>query len=98
MRFGRKDPADTLGGAVKRREGGKRLAAADLLACHAGGVVWKNGPEANRSWGAPSRDAAGKGVGGAIVFGAESFEALRACDTDVRFAHGKTIARFEQEW
>jgi hypothetical protein len=59
VRFWRKDPADTLGGAVKRREGGKRLAAADLLTCHAGGVVRKNDPEANRSWGSPSRDAAG---------------------------------------
>jgi hypothetical protein len=98
VRFRRKDPADTLGRTVERGESGERFTAADLAARHPGGVVRKDRPEANTSWVPPGRDAAGKLVSGAVVFGVEGMKALGAGDADIGFTHRDTVARFGVYW
>jgi len=97
MRFGRKDPADTLGGTVERQEGGKRFTAADLAARCPGSVVREYRPEADTSRVLPGRDAAGEGVGGEVIFGVEGFEAPRAQDADVGFSHRDTLPQLGEE-
>lgn len=94
MRFGGKEATDTLGRTVEGEESGKRLTAAELAAGNTGSVVWKDRPEAKTSGVLAGRDAAGEGLGGAVVFGVEGFEAPRADDADVGFSHRHRVAQF----